>query len=68
MRRIVADLPLVGIGLALSLYGLATVYSAGQTDIITVAHYAWRSQIVWIVFAMLSAFVVSRRLFGCSTG
>jgi rod shape determining protein RodA len=60
VRRIVADLPLIGIGLALSLFGLATVYSAGQTDVVTVAHYAWRSQIVWIVVAVIGAYVVSR--------
>ena len=60
MRRIVADLPLIGIGLALSLFGLATVYSAGQTDVVTVAHFAWRSQIVWIALAMVGAYIVSR--------
>jgi rod shape determining protein RodA len=57
---VIADLPLIGIGLALSLYGLATVYSAGQTDVVTVAHYAWRSQIVWIGVAVAGAYVVSR--------
>jgi rod shape determining protein RodA len=60
VRRVVADLPLLAIGLALSLYGLATVYSAGQTDVVTVAHHAWRSQIVWIGIAIAAAYVVSR--------
>ena len=37
MRRLVGDPPLFAIALALSLYGLSIVYSAGQTDVPTVA-------------------------------
>ena len=60
MRRLLPDLPLFGIALALSLYGLAAVYSAGQTDVKTVAALAWRSQIVWIVIAIGAAYAASR--------
>lgn len=60
MRRLIPDLPLFGIALALSLYGLAAVYSAGQTDVKTVAALAWRSQIVWIVIAIGAAYAASR--------
>jgi rod shape determining protein RodA len=60
VRRFVGDWPLFGIALALSLYGLATVYSAGQTDVKTVATLAWRAQTVWIILAIVVSFVASR--------
>jgi rod shape determining protein RodA len=60
LRRYVADTPLLGIAVLLSLFGLAMVYSAGQTDVPTVAVRAWRSQTVWIALGMIGAFVVSR--------
>ncbi len=62
MRRrvITADLPLVAVALALSLFGIAMVYSAGQTDVPTVATRAWVSQIKWLVVALVAAFMVSR--------
>lgn len=52
MRRLIGDPPLFGIALALSLYGLAIVYSAGQTDVPTVATHAWRAQSIWILLAI----------------
>ncbi len=60
MRRFVGDWPLFGIALALSLYGLATVYSAGQTDVKTVATFAWRAQTVWIILAIIVSFAATR--------
>ncbi|HJR67905.1 MAG TPA: rod shape-determining protein RodA [Gemmatimonadaceae bacterium] len=62
MRRrvITADLPLIGVALALSLFGIAMVYSAGQTDVPTVASRAWVSQIKWLIVALVAAFLVSR--------
>jgi rod shape determining protein RodA len=62
MRRrvITADLPLIGVALALSLFGIAMVYSAGQTDVPTVASRAWVSQIRWLMVALVGAFFVSR--------
>lgn len=60
-RRVLsADLPLIGVALALSLFGIAMVYSAGQTDVPTVATRAWTSQIRWLVVALIAAFFVSR--------
>ena len=59
-RRFVIDVPLLLSALALSLFGLSMVFSAGQTDVPTVAHGAWRSQLVWIVLAVGAAFVASR--------
>ncbi len=62
MRRrvLTADLPLIGVALALSLFGIAMVYSAGQTDVPTVASRAWISQIKWLIVALVAAFLVSR--------
>ena len=60
MRRAIADYPLVLFGLLLSAFGIAMVYSAGETDMPTVAHGAWEKQIVWTVLGIFAAFAVSR--------
>jgi rod shape determining protein RodA len=61
-RRIVgADWPLVLIALALSVFGIAMVYSAGQTDV--QASYvagAWKRQLAWFVLALGGAYTASR--------
>jgi len=59
-RRVVIDFPLVLAALLLSAYGIAVVYSAGQTDVPTVAAHAYKFQIGWLVLACVTAFVVSR--------
>jgi rod shape determining protein RodA len=59
-RRINIDLPLVIAAAALSLYGLAIVFSAGQTDVRTVAAGAYKSQAMWLVVGVIAAFSVSR--------
>lgn len=60
MRRIIGDLPLLLIASALSLYGVAMVYSAGVTDTPTFVHNLYRSQFVWILIGLLGAYVISR--------
>lgn len=60
MRRIVADYPLVIIALALSIFGVAMVYSAGQTDTPTAVERVYKSQIVWLVIGMVGAYGISR--------
>ena len=60
IRRYIADTPLIGVALLLSAFGVAMVYSAGQTDVPTVATHAWRSQMVWIGLGLTGAFIVSR--------
>jgi rod shape determining protein RodA len=57
---VIFDVPLVVTGLALSTFGVCMVYSAGQTDVPTVAHHAWRSQIVWVALSLCACFVASR--------
>jgi rod shape determining protein RodA len=59
-ERAVADLPLILLAFALSGFGVAMVYSAGQTDVQTVVAHLYRSQIGWVALAAASAYVVSR--------
>ena len=59
-RRALADYPLAGVALLLSLFGIAMVYSAGQTDVPTLAAKAYRSQIGWLVLAVIGAYAVSK--------
>jgi rod shape determining protein RodA len=58
--RITVDWPLISAALLLSLYGIAIVYSAGQTDIRTNAGSAWRAQLVWFLLGIGGAYVISR--------
>jgi rod shape determining protein RodA len=58
--RRVSDFPLVFLALALSAFGVAMVYSAGQTDAPTVVARLYRSQIIWVLLAITGAFLVSR--------
>ena len=58
--RINIDWPLVVSALLLSVYGLAIVYSAGQTDIPTVAATAWKRQIMWFILGIGGAYAISR--------
>ena len=59
-RRVNIDLPLLIAAILLSLYGLAIVFSAGQTDVKTVAMHSYRSQAIWMVVGVAAAFAVSR--------
>ena len=59
-RRINVDLPLVIVASALTIYGLAVVFSAGQTDVKTIAQGAYRLQAIWTCIGILAAFAVSR--------
>jgi rod shape determining protein RodA len=60
VRRVIGDLPLLLIASALSLYGMAMVYSAGVTDTPTFVHNLYRSQFVWILLGLLGAYAISR--------
>lgn len=59
-RRRFADPTLVGIALVLSLFGIAMVYSAGQTDVPTAVAKLYRQQSVWFVIGLGAAYLVSR--------
>ena len=60
MRRIIGDLPLLLIATALSLFGVAMVYSAGVTDTPTFVHNLYRSQSVWLLIGLGGAYAISR--------
>ncbi|HKH94517.1 MAG TPA: rod shape-determining protein RodA [Gemmatimonadaceae bacterium] len=59
-KRFPIDWPLVIVALLLSIYGIAIVYSAGQTDIATGVARLYRTQIIWFCLALAGAFAVSR--------
>jgi rod shape determining protein RodA len=61
LRRINVDWPLVGAAFALTLFGIAMVYSAGQTDRARepVAN-VWRMQVTWLVVGLIAAYGMSR--------
>ncbi|HEX9248943.1 MAG TPA: rod shape-determining protein RodA [Gemmatimonadaceae bacterium] len=60
MRRIIGDVPLLLIATALSLFGVAMVYSAGVTDTPTFVHNLYRSQSVWLLIGLGGAYAISR--------
>jgi rod shape determining protein RodA len=59
-QKVNVDWPLVVSALLLSLYGLAIVYSAGQTDVRTFVALAWKRQLVWFLLGLAGAFAISR--------
>lgn len=60
-RRAVIDFPLIAIALLLTAFGIAMVYSAGQTDV-PLPHVAgaWKRQLAWLVVALIAAFAMTR--------
>lgn len=60
MRESGIDRPLLSLSLALTMFGLIVLYSAGQTDVPTVAAHAWQRQLVWSVLGVGLAAVVFR--------
>jgi rod shape determining protein RodA len=58
--KVNVDWPLVTAALLLSLYGLAVVYSAGQTDVRTFVALAWKRQLAWFVLGLIGAYAISR--------
>lgn len=60
MKRVITDYALLGGALALSVFGIAMVYSAGQTDVPTSALHAWVSQSRWLILGLVAAYFVSR--------
>jgi len=54
------DKPLVGVTLALAAYGLATLYSAGQTDVPTGVATIWERQVIWLVLGAVTVTLMFR--------
>ena len=54
------DWPLLAVALTLSVFGIAMVYSAGQTDVPTRVEHLWQRQIIWLAIGLVAAYLVSR--------
>jgi rod shape determining protein RodA len=59
-RRFVPDFTLLALALVLSVYGIAMVYSAGQTDVLTRVTTLWQRQALWFSFGLIAAYAMSR--------
>lgn len=59
-RTIPADWPLVALSLALTGFGIAMVYSAGQTDVPSFVAGLWRTQLTWLALGIAVAYGISR--------
>ena len=60
MRNLGPDRPLIAVTFLLAAFGLATLYSAGQTDVVTQAGDVWIRQLVWMGIGIVAAAVVFR--------
>jgi rod shape determining protein RodA len=60
MRNLGPDRPLIVVTFLLAAFGLATLYSAGQTDVVTQAGDVWIRQLVWMAIGIVAAAVVFR--------
>ncbi len=54
------DRPLLGVVTALAIYGLATLYSAGQTEVPTFVATIWHRQLIWLALGAVIVFLMFR--------
>jgi rod shape determining protein RodA len=54
------DRPLLGAVTALAVYGLATLYSAGQTEVPTFITTIWHRQLIWLTLGVVVVFLMFR--------
>jgi cell division protein FtsW (lipid II flippase) len=54
------DKPLVAVTLVLAAVGLATLYSAGQTDVPSFVSTIWHRQLVWLGLGLVAALLMYR--------
>ena len=61
IRKSDSDYPLVILALLLSAYGIAVVYSAGQTDFpVPYIVSAWKRQLGWFVLSLAAGYALFR--------
>jgi rod shape determining protein RodA len=61
IRKSFADSPLVILALLLTAFGIAVLYSAGQTDVpVRYVELAWRRQLMWFAVALGAFWVCTR--------
>ncbi|HEV2083543.1 MAG TPA: rod shape-determining protein RodA [Gemmatimonadales bacterium] len=58
MRNPSIDRQLVAVTFGLILFGLATLYSAGQTDVPTRAAGVWHRQLMWVGIGIVGAWII----------
>jgi rod shape determining protein RodA len=58
MRHPSIDRQLVAVTFGLILFGLATLYSAGQTDVPTRAAGVWQRQLMWVGVGIVGAWII----------
>jgi rod shape determining protein RodA len=54
------DRPLAAVTLALTVYGLLVLYSAGQTDVPTAVSHIWQRQLLWLGLGLVCALIMMR--------
>jgi rod shape determining protein RodA len=54
------DRPLAAVVLGLAAYGLATLYSAGQTDVPTFVETIWHKQLIWLGIGIVACVLMYR--------
>jgi rod shape determining protein RodA len=59
-RVVPTEWPLVALAATLTAFGVAMVYSAGQTDVPSFVEGLWRTQIIWAGLGISGAWVMSR--------
>ena len=59
-QRIPSDWPLPVLAFLLTMFGIAMVYSAGQTDVPSFVAGIWRNQLVWFLLGAAVAYGISR--------
>ncbi len=61
IRKTIADYPLAMIALLLTAFGIAVVYSAGQTDLpVSAVQGAWVRQLTWLALGVVAFMVITR--------
>jgi rod shape determining protein RodA len=60
LRKVTPDWPLVLTALALSVFGMLMVYSAGQTEMPSYVTRLWKQQVVWFFISLVGAWAISR--------
>jgi rod shape determining protein RodA len=59
LRKVTPDWPLVLTALALSVFGMLMVYSAGQTEMPSYVSRVWKQQLLWFFISLLGAWAIT---------
>jgi rod shape determining protein RodA len=59
LRKVTPDWPLILTALALSVFGMLMVYSAGQTEMPSYVARVWKQQLIWFFISLLGAWAIS---------